>query len=198
LNTALSYNQVAQNKPTAAAVLSILAGVFGLVFAIIAFIGIFYIASIFVEFEVGTFLAIAIAEAVWILISAILVLVGGVKIRSHPESHTKWGVVILLFSIIGLGLLVLSIPAWTGFVGLIITILGIVGGILALVFKPVFVQQPVYAPQQSAYPPPQQPTWGQQPQQQQVQRPITRICPQCGRVIDENIKFCPHCGKQLG
>jgi len=28
--------------------------------------------------------------------------------------------------------------------------------------------------------------------------PVTRICPQCGRVIPPEVKFCPHCGKELG
>jgi heme/copper-type cytochrome/quinol oxidase subunit 2 len=26
---------------------------------------------------------------------------------------------------------------------------------------------------------------------------IKRICPQCGRVIKEDVKFCPYCGKEL-
>lgn len=28
-------------------------------------------------------------------------------------------------------------------------------------------------------------------------RKITRVCPQCGRVLDEDAKFCPRCGKEL-
>lgn len=26
---------------------------------------------------------------------------------------------------------------------------------------------------------------------------IKRICPHCGRVVKEDVKFCPHCGKEL-
>lgn len=26
---------------------------------------------------------------------------------------------------------------------------------------------------------------------------VKRICPNCGRVIKEDVKFCPHCGKEL-
>lgn len=199
--------QVPQNKPTAAAVLSIIAGVLGLVFAVITLIGVFYLSSLLEYYDIGAFLAIALGEVIWILISSILVIAGGSKIRSNPASHTKWGVVILLFSIIGLGLLALSIPDWVGFVGLIITIMGIVGGILALAFKPTYgpapygYQQP-YPPQQPYQQYPQQTyqqPYTQQPYQQPPQTPqqIRRICPQCGRVIDENVKFCPHCGKQL-
>ena len=28
-------------------------------------------------------------------------------------------------------------------------------------------------------------------------RRITRICPKCGQVLDEEAKFCPRCGKAL-
>ncbi len=205
------YNQqVAQKKPTATAALSILAGVFGLILSILALagwvIGYGYISEYtgyYYNDIANSVFIIGIAVAIWFLISSILVLVGGTKLNSNPAGHTKWGIVILLFSIIGFGPMAFSIPAWTGFLGLLIAIMGIIGGILALVFKPV------YAPQPSAYPPPYQPqqpsyppTYGQPQQQpyppQQGQRPITRICPNCGRVIDENLKFCPHCGKQLG
>ncbi|MFB3889726.1 MAG: zinc ribbon domain-containing protein [Candidatus Bathyarchaeia archaeon] len=143
---------------------------------------------------------------VWIIVSSILVLVGGARINSHPESHIRWGIVILLFSIIGLGLTVLFVPLWTGFLGIPITVLGIVGGILALAFKPSTptpqaygYQQPYppqgYPPQQQA--PYQQPYPPQQPYAQQAPQQIKRICPQCGRVVDENLRFCPNCGKSL-
>jgi len=26
---------------------------------------------------------------------------------------------------------------------------------------------------------------------------VKRICPSCGRVIKEDVKYCPHCGKEL-
>ena len=31
----------------------------------------------------------------------------------------------------------------------------------------------------------------------QYQAPANRICTQCGRAVQDNIKFCPNCGKQL-
>jgi len=30
------------------------------------------------------------------------------------------------------------------------------------------------------------------------EKPVTRMCPQCGRVVALDLKFCPHCGKTLG
>jgi hypothetical protein len=204
------YNQqVAQKKPTAAAVLSIIAGVIGLVLSLLALIGWIYIWSVgsgysgynyYDDFANSVFI-LGIALASWYLVSSILVLVGGTKLNSNPAGHTRWGIVILIFSIIGLGPMAIAIPDWTGILGLLIAIMGIVGGILALVFKPAYAPSPpAYAPPYQQTQPPYQPTYGQ-PQQQypppQAQRPINRICPNCGRVIDENLKFCPHCGKQL-
>jgi len=29
-------------------------------------------------------------------------------------------------------------------------------------------------------------------------KPVTRICPQCGRTLPPHVKFCPYCGKTLG
>jgi hypothetical protein len=43
---------------------------------------------------------------------------------------------------------------------------------------------------QGSYPPP--------PPQSQTPQVIKRICPQCGHVVAEDVKFCPHCGKTLG
>jgi rubredoxin len=167
-------NQV-QNKPTAAYVLSLLGGIFGLL-ASLAFIAlgvIAYMALSSYSYYYGYYstssifgfdYAILIGLGAWMLITSILIIVFASKLKANPIEHTKWGTLILVFSIIGLG-----------------GLLGIIGGILALVYKPVIAG----APQQ---PPPQQ-NWGQQP--------ITRICPQCGRVVNENVKFCPNCGKPL-
>jgi len=48
-------------------------------------------------------------------------------------------------------------------------ILGIIGGALAISWKPT----------------------------KEMPSQIQRICPSCGRVIKEDVKFCPHCGKEL-
>jgi hypothetical protein len=95
-----------------------------------------------------------------------------------------WGVLIIVFAVMlnshpnnhatyGGLILVFSIVSWFGsFGGLFIGfLLGLIGGILAIVWHPS-----VLTP---------------------VQAPITRICPSCGRVIDNDTKFCPACGKQL-
>lgn len=182
------YQNQVQNKPTAAYILSLLGGIFGLLASLvfIALGAVAYAAFSSIDYYYGGYAdygafgwgwATLIGIGVWVLIASILIIVFAGKLKAHPLEHTKWGALILIFSIIGLG------------GGL----LAFIGGILALVYKPILVGAPQQygpPPQRAAYtqPPPQQ-NWGQQP--------ITRICPQCGRVVQENLKFCPNCGKQL-
>jgi hypothetical protein len=157
-------NQVPVNKPTAAYVLSLIGGILGLIVGLILLVLGFFVGAL--TFGIG--LVVYGAIGIWCLICSVIVIVSASKLNSEPMEHTKWGVLILIFSIIGLG-----------------SLLGLIGGILALAYKPEMV-----AGQQPA-------AWGQ-PAQSANSRAINRICPQCGRVIDDNVKFCPHCGKQLG
>ena len=113
----------------------------------------------------------------WMLITSILLIVFAGKLKANTMEHTKWGALILVFSIIGVG-----------------GLLSLIGGILALIYKPIpygasTYQQPYGAPQ-SGYP--SQPTYAQPVQQQ-----TNRICPHCGRFISEITKFCPKCCKPL-
>jgi hypothetical protein len=93
----------------------------------------------------------------WGIISSMVVMYAATSLKSDPWEHTKWGIVITVFSVIGMA-----------------TILGLIGGILALVYKP----------EESVRSEPPAP-------------PITRICPKCGRVLNEQVKFCPYCGNEL-
>ena len=135
----------------------------------------------YTDFGFGWGWATMIGLGAWMLITSILIIVFAGKLKANPLEHTKWGVLILIFSIIGLG-----------------GLFGLIGGILALAYKPILAGAPQqYAPPQ-AYGPPQQAAYTQPPPQQNYgQQPITRFCPQCGRVVQENVKFCPNCGKQL-
>jgi len=190
-------NQQVQNKPTAAYVLSLLGGIFGLLgslafiaFGVIAYSAYTTAVSDYYGYYVydsmfGWGWTTLLGFGVWVLIASILIIVFAGKLKGNPMEHSKWGALILVFSIIGVA-----------------SLLGFIGGILALVYKPIPM-----GPQQQAYgyaaPPPQyasQPQYypQQQAPQQAGPQQITRICPSCGRVVDENLKFCPHCGRQLG
>jgi hypothetical protein len=175
----MGYQQV-QNKPTAAYILSLLGGIIGLLVSL-GFIG----YSIWIYSEVSSIIGYydlydyglfgwgwtaLLGFGAWMLITSILVIVFAGKLNSKPMEHSKWGALILVFSIIGVG-----------------GLLAFIGGILALVYKPIPVGSQSYG-----YAPPPQYVPPQGPPQN-----ITRICPQCGRVVNENTKFCPHCGNQL-
>ncbi len=189
-------NQV-QNKPTAAYILSLLGGIFGLL------VGLVYLAygaltygtfsewaSIYGDYYAeyygaglfGWSWTILFGLGIWTLIASILIMVFARKLNSNPMGHSKWGALILVFSILNA-------------LSLLGALLAFIGGILGLVYKPIPIsgqpmyQQPYGQPQTYTSPPP--------PVYAQNQQPITRICPQCGRVVNENTKFCPHCGKQL-
>jgi len=178
-------NQV-QNKPTAAYVLSLLGGIIGILMAIYyLYVWINYYmylgewSSYYGDYGLGLFGfsgTVLLGIGIWTLISSILIMVFASKLNSDPMEHSKWGALILVFSILD-GLSLLG------------ALLAFIGGILALVYKPIPISgQPMYQQPYSAPPP---------PAYAQPQQPITRICPQCGRVVNENTKFCPHCGKQL-
>jgi magnesium-transporting ATPase (P-type) len=159
----LSHDRSVQDEPTAAFGLSLAGGIIGLLvgFVLIAIGAIIYnnnyniYCYYYYDYTTSLFLGIGI----WTIITSIVVIISAGMLHSNPWAHTRWGVLILVFSIIGLG--------WW--------LLGVIGGILALVYKP---QAPI---------PPQPPM-----------QAVTRICPQCGRVMSEDVKFCPHCGKELG
>ncbi|MCL4436810.1 MAG: DUF6114 domain-containing protein [Thaumarchaeota archaeon] len=61
------------------------------------------------------------------LVSGIIVIIGALMLNTRPAEHTTWGTIILIFSIISL----LGMGGF--FVG---AILGIVGGALALSWRP--------------------------------------------------------------
>lgn len=61
------------------------------------------------------------------LVSGVLVIVGAAMISIHPSQSSMWGIVVLVFSII-------SFVGMGGFV--IGAVLGIVGGVLALTWRP--------------------------------------------------------------
>src|SRR5919108_2545833 len=60
------------------------------------------------------------------IVFGLLVVLGAVMMYSQPKSHTTWGVIVLVFSII-------AFPTWGFVIG---SILGFVGGILGIVFDP--------------------------------------------------------------
>jgi len=146
-----------EEEPTAAYVLSLIGGTLGL---IIGFILIIIAGSLAGLSYSGPPAALFGGIGLWSIITAIIVIISAYNLHSDPWEHTKWCVIILVFSVIGLG-----------------TILGLIGGILAIVYKPEESESVPYHPPTEA---------------------MKRFCPKCGRLLNERTRFCPYCGNEVG
>lgn len=171
------------DKPTAAMVLSILGGIFVLLGGLfIAFIGSFVASFGYLAnggANAGTIVTIVGIVGV---IFGLIMIVGGVMMYSNPSSAKMWGIIVL----------VLSILSWfTAVGGLVIGfLLGLIGGILAIVFRPTMIP--------GAMPP--------QPMRSmpigamgssQTAGPMAMFCKNCGASIPAGATRCPSCGASL-
>jgi hypothetical protein len=120
----------AQEKPTAAFVLSFIGGTIILIGGTLEFIGALA-ASVVVSSLFG-----APVGGLWVLlgvlglICGILVVVGAVMLYVNPKRNVPWGVITIIFSVISL-----LFAYFGGFVAGMI--LGIIGGALGIAWKPL-------------------------------------------------------------
>jgi len=144
------------DKPTAAFVLGLVGGIIDLLIAFALFVHGARLASIGGGFLAGY----GFIGMIW----GVLSIVFSALLYAQPARHQLYGALVLVFAVL----------SWFGSIGGLIIgfLLGLIGGILGIVWKPSAPTAP-------------------------VQPPITRICPNCGRVISEETKFCPNCGRQL-
>lgn len=180
-------------KPTAAFVLSLIGGIFILLWGLfIVSIGV-AAQSAFIVYS-GDVITLGAVEA----ILGLLIMVFGVLLYMTPEHHVVYGVLVLLLavvSLIGLGGLVI------GF------ILALIGGILGITHKPepdvvVVSPYPAYYPQGSPYAPPSpgytQPMFPSgYPSGAAPSPPAERYCPACGAPNSRSAAFCARCGRPL-
>lgn len=164
-----------KSYPTAAFVLTLIGGILvildGLYTAAIAA----YVSSTVLNIIPGLS-AILLALGIVALLFGLIMVVGAVKMRSNPESARTWGIIVLIISLI-------SIIGGGGFIfGLI---LGLVGGILAIVWH-----RPTMA----------QPAWGQ-PAGTAMGAPASsggpKTCSSCGSPNAAGTQFCAKCGAAL-
>jgi len=159
-----------QEKPTSAFVLSLIGGIF------ILLGGLAYLVwGLWISASMG-----------WIPLVGIVGVAHGITVAIFGILGILWGILVIYgATLIGSGetekvrtgsilVLIFSIISWFGAAGgfFIGFILGLIGAILGLIWKPSG-GAPATAPA------------------------ISRICPNCGRVIEKDVKFCPHCGKAL-
>jgi uncharacterized protein DUF6114/zinc ribbon protein len=166
------------DKPTAAMVLSLIGGLF-VIFggAALAFAG-----SIIGSFNVtgaasasNTVLALGVVG----VIMGIIMVIGGFMMYSKPTSAKMWGVIVLILSII----------SWVTAIGgfFIGFLLGLIGSILALTFKPTMTPGVMPPPMMSSSMP-----MGSAPMGS-----MGMTCKNCGASIPAGATRCPSCGANL-
>jgi hypothetical protein len=154
-----------EEKPIAATVLTLIGGVLILgVGLVVASVG-----STLASVGVGVGGALGALGALAVLLGIILLGLA-VQLYRNPDSHTGYGIAIIVLSL-------LSIVGGGG--AIIGLILGLVGGILAVVFHPSDEMEPF-------------------PDVRSRSQGI-RYCPSCGKAQDEpwGTRFCSHCGAPL-
>jgi len=155
------------DKPTAAFVLSLIGGILMLLGGVAVTVGFSFLFG-------GVGAVIGIIG----VIMGLIVLLGAVMLYQKPESHTMWGVIILILSIVAL-------PAAWGFgIG---SLLAFIGAILALVYKPAMVG--------GAMPPPMMSS--SMPMGSAPMGSMGVTCKNCGASIPAGATRCPSCGANL-
>lgn len=156
------------DKPTAAFVLSLIGGIFILLGGI--------------AFAIGFSFVFGSAGAVFGIIGVmmgLIVLLGSVMLYQKPESHTMWGVIILVLSII-------AFPAAWGFgIG---SLLAFIGSILALVYKPSMAAGAMQPPPMMS---------SSMPMGSTPMGSMGMTCKNCGASIPAGATRCPSCGANL-
>jgi Family of unknown function (DUF6114)/zinc-ribbon domain len=167
------------DKPTAAMVLSLIGGIFVILGGVfIAFVG--SLVSSFGYLANGGTNGGTVVTAFGVvgIIMGLIMIVGGFMMYSKPTSAKMWGVIVLI----------LSILSWVTAVGglFIGFLLGLIGGILALTFKPLMVPGAMPPPMSSSMP------MGSAPMSS-----MGMTCKSCGASIPAGATRCPSCGANL-
>ncbi len=175
--------------PRGAHLLSLIGGILILIDAIVVLIAFAVLGTALASFGLGAFGAIIIALAGIGVVFALLIIFGALRIKSQPTSAHTWGIVIILLALI-------SFLGGGGFY--IGSILALIGGILAVVWKPTAPTpgqpygQPYGQPGMGA------PGPGMPPPPPPSMTPMAGAggvtCAYCGTAIPAGSKFCPKCG----
>jgi hypothetical protein len=166
------------NKPTAAMVLSLIGGLFVIFGGItLAFAG-SLIGSLNLTGAASASTTVLALGVVGVIMGLVMV-VGAFMMYSKPSSVKMWGVIVLIFAII----------SWVTAIGgfFIGFLLGLIGGILALTFKPTM------AP--GAMPPPMMSS--SMPMGSAPMGSMGMTCKNCGASIPAGATRCPSCGASV-
>lgn len=164
-------SQMPPRRPTAAVILSIVAGVFDLV-------GGLTIWGIFSLVPDPLSSAIAVMGILGVVMGLVMI-IGSMRAYSRPQSYDKWGILMVMFAFVSW-----VVAAGGIFVGFV---LGLIGGILWVVWKPSPQAQQSYQSTLQRQPPAQAPPL----------IPSDNDCPYCGNPLAASDRNCPRCGREL-
>lgn len=120
------------------------------------------------------------------IILGIIMIVGGVMMYSNPSSHTMWGVIVLILSLVSF--------ATSSFGGFVIGfLLGLIGGILGLVFKPSMAPGMMPGQPMGSMPMGSMSSMGTAAPMGQM----GTTCKNCGASIPAGASRCPSCGASV-
>ncbi len=173
------------NKPTAAFVLALIGGII-----IILWGGLLVaLGAVFTTTAYGYVVESIFTGASIELITGFLIVGLGIALYVSPYHHVAFGIIILIASV---GSLAGGGGLFLGF------ILGLIGGILAIVHKP---QITVVLGPPPGYYPPMNPVLPASPPGYSPYAPPPpppgRVCPSCGAQNSLGATFCASCGKPL-
>ena len=137
----------------------------------------------------GGFLLVFLIFGIIALIFGLIVLVLAMRLKRNPAASQMTGILIIVFSL-------LSFIGDGFYIG---SVLALIGGILALIWKPSGGMAPQWGqPQQQAWgQPQQQPAYGAPPPGAAPMASGQRFCPSCGTANAPGAGFCAKCGAAM-
>ena len=182
------------NYPSTAYILSLIAGILILLGGLAEAAEAAFVGSALLGLFPGIAILLIVLGVI-ALIFGLVVLYGALQLKSHPQSARGWGILILIFSLISF------IGGGGFFIG---AILGIIGGILAMVWSPPAPApgygQPYGQPMQGQPMAAAPPAWGQ-PSVTSAPPPgaaAQKFCAHCGAPNASTAQFCAKCGAPMG
>lgn len=154
-------SEMLTEKPTTAFVLSLVGGV------IVLLVGFFVMVIRRTRLVLGETGLLGGATGLLGVTWGISMIAGAVMLYFRPQQHKTWSIMVIVFSLL----------SWVGSVGglFIGFILGLLGGILGIIWKPSVAKPTLTSPSSQT----------------------TRTCPACSTTIYTDAKYCPRCGKEL-
>jgi hypothetical protein len=189
----MSSSSYGPTYPSTAYILSLIGGILTILDGILTIVlGLLFSAFIGTDIP-GASAAVAVVIGLGLLgvIFGFLIVFWAFRLKSNPASAKTMGILIIVFSLIGL------LGGGGFYIG---SILALIGGILALAWHPPMVSQPAYGQPGYATPfgqPGATPQWAP-PASPPLQPGVSqRFCSSCGSPNVAFAQFCAKCGAPM-